>query len=77
MRIFACQLIQDRRIDDAAAILSLNLETNPNDTRSHILLAQAQLLLGDVTAAVGSFRTALLLDGSNDYAADMLQRFED
>jgi cytochrome c-type biogenesis protein CcmH/NrfG len=77
MRILAGQLIQDGRINDAADLLFLNLETNPNDARSHVLLAQAQMLLGDVPAAVGSFRAALLLDESNSYAADMLQRLED
>jgi Flp pilus assembly protein TadD len=77
MRILAGQLIQDGRIDDATAVLLLNLETNPSDARSHILLAQAQMLLGNITAAVGSFRAALLLDESNNYAADMLQRLED
>ena len=77
MRILAGQLIEDGRIDDATDILLLNLETNPRDARSLILLAQTQIQLGDVTAAIDSLRAALSLDGSNDFAADMLRRLED
>ena len=77
MRILAGQLIQDGRIGDATAVLSLNLETNPGDSRSHVLLGQAQLNRGDVSAAINSFRAALSLDKSNQYAADMLRRLED
>ncbi len=74
MRILAGQLIRGGRYDDAIALLLLNLETNPNDARSFVILAQAQMHVGQVTAAIDSFRTVLLLDEGNTFAADMLQR---
>ena len=74
MRILAGQLIRGGRYDDAIALLLLNLETNPNDARSFVILAQAQMHAGQVTAAIDSFRTVLLLDEGNTFAADMLQR---
>ena len=74
MRILAGQLIRGGRYDDAIALLLLNLETNPNDARSFVILAQAQMHAGQVTAAIDSLRTVLLLDEGNTFAADMLQR---
>ena len=77
MRILAGQLIRDGRYDDAIALLLLNLETNPNDARSYVILAQAQMLAGQVTAATDSLRTVLTLQEGNTFAADMLQRLEE
>lgn len=77
MRILAGQLIKDGRYSDAIALLHLNLETNPNDSRSFVSLGQAQLQSGDVTDARASFRSALSLDGTDEYAADMLRTLED
>ncbi len=76
MRIVAGQLLQEDRHDDAIELLQLNLETNPDDSRSLIVLAEAQSRTGDTDAAIASLRKALSIDGSNDYASDLLRRLE-
>jgi len=74
MRIVAGQLLHEGRYDEAIGLLQLNLETNPNDSRSLIALAQAQTRTGDTEAAIASLRRALSMDGSDSYAADLLRR---
>jgi CubicO group peptidase (beta-lactamase class C family) len=76
MRILAGQYIHDGRYDYAIDILRLNLETNPNDSRSLVLLAQAQLQIGAIAEAIVSLKAALSLDETNAFAADLLIRLE-
>ena len=47
---------------DAVPLLQLEIQASPKNTRAHLLLGQAELLLGDHEAAQESFRHALLLD---------------
>jgi len=77
LRILAGQLMRDGRYDDAINILRLNLETNPNDSRSFVSLAQAQMQSGDLDAAIGSLRMALSLDEFNSFATNLLQLLEE
>ena len=74
LRILARQLMTDGRYEDAISILELNLETNPDDTRSYEALAEAHLRAGNVAKATENFTHALSRDGSNAYAADMLRK---
>jgi CubicO group peptidase (beta-lactamase class C family) len=73
LRILASQFMQDGHYDDAINILRLNLETNPNDSRSFVALAQAQMQSGEPNAAIDSLRKALSLDESNDFATNLLR----
>jgi CubicO group peptidase (beta-lactamase class C family) len=47
LRILAAQMISDTQYDSAIAILELNIETNPYDSRSVEILAQARLRSGN------------------------------
>lgn len=58
----------------ARAMVVLNLEMNPDDVDSHLMLAQMDLAAGDKEAARASVDKALALDPQNRHAKRLLQQ---
>ena len=76
LRILASQMLKDGDIAGSIAIYRLNIETHPADAKSHEGLAEAFVRSGNSAAAIESLATSLELNGSNDYAAALLERLQ-
>lgn len=74
MRILAGQLLEDGRADEAIVLLNLNLETNLQDVRSMLMLAQAQIQSGDKSSALVTLRAVLEVDRRHDLAGQLLRQ---
>ena len=61
-------LLLNDRPREAAAVLDVALEMDPESARSHLLLAKARRELGELDGALASVRRALELDGANEDA---------
>ncbi len=63
-------------MDGAIKLVELNIELNPRDAYSHIMLGQLHMQKGDKPAALASLRRAVELEPDNGYAKRMLARIE-
>jgi tetratricopeptide (TPR) repeat protein len=63
-------------MDGAIKVTELNLEFNPDDANSHLMLGQLQMQKGDKEGALASINRALELEPDNDYAKRMLARIK-
>ena len=65
---------QANKPDDAIALLQLNLEFNPQSSRSYMLLGTAYAAKNDSATAIKDFEKALELDPNNAQAKQQLER---
>jgi cytochrome c-type biogenesis protein CcmH/NrfG len=59
-------------LDRAIALLTLNLDFNPDAAYSHLMLGQLHAMNGDVEAAIASVERSLELDPDNPRAMKLL-----
>jgi hypothetical protein len=70
----AVGLIRAGRATDAKTLLGLNGEYHPDDPQAAFVLGQAELALGDTTAAVAALERALQLQPDNPQARRLLSQ---
>jgi CubicO group peptidase (beta-lactamase class C family) len=70
----AFALAREGRLDDAIAVLELNVEAYPNNFDPHDGLGEALLQKGDTAAAIRSFERAASLNPAHRGVADKLKR---
>jgi uncharacterized protein HemY len=61
--------------DGALKILELNVEMNPDNSQSYLMMSQIQILKGDKEGALANAEKALELDPENSQAARLLEQF--
>jgi len=67
---------QANKPDDAIALLQLNLEFNPQSSRSYALLGAAYAAKNDSATAIKDFEKALEIDPKNEQARQQLERLK-
>jgi tetratricopeptide (TPR) repeat protein len=60
--------------DGALSLVRLNLEFNPKDVNSYVLMGRLQLAKGDKAGGIASYEKALELDPENRWAKQQLER---
>lgn len=65
---------QSGDVASAISLAKLNIEFNPNDAVSHLLLGQLYQTAGDQTAAIASIERCLELDPDNQWAKGLLEK---
>ncbi|MBN2565560.1 MAG: tetratricopeptide repeat protein, partial [Candidatus Eisenbacteria bacterium] len=65
-------LLRDGMVDEALAVLRLNLDEFPESANAHDSLAEASEAAGDTETAVELYRRALELDPEFEHAAERL-----
>ena len=70
----AYALAQEKRVDDAIALLELNLEAYPRGFGTYERLGEAHLLRGDTVAAIRNFEKSVELNSSNQGALERLKQ---
>jgi hypothetical protein len=73
----AIQRLIDRRPADAIALLEMNLEFNPQSSRSYVGLGQAYVRKREYEIAIRHLEKALELDPSNGLARGRLEQLRD
>ncbi len=67
---------EDSDVVNAISIVKLNIEFNPNDAPSHLLLGQLYQAAGDKAAAIASLEKSLELDPENQWAKGLLEKIK-
>jgi cytochrome c-type biogenesis protein CcmH/NrfG len=67
---------QANKPDDAIALLELNLEFNPQSSRSYALLGTIYAAMHDNATAIKDFEKALEIDPKNEQAKQQLARLK-
>jgi tetratricopeptide (TPR) repeat protein len=60
--------------DGAATLLNLNLEFNPKDVNTYVVMGQVQMQKGDKAAAIKSLEKAVKLDPNHRWAKQQLEK---
>lgn len=68
------KLLGDRLVDEAIAVLRLNVEAYPDAANPYDSLGEAYMTRGDRDLAIANYRRSLELDPANANAAAMLER---
>ena len=68
------RLARAEQIPEAVALLQLNLEYQPDDAYTHLLLGQIHAAAGEIDKAIASTKEALRRDPENAFAKRVLQR---
>jgi tetratricopeptide (TPR) repeat protein len=77
LNALAERMAQDNRdVANAIAIVRLNVEFNPDDAYSHLLLGQLYQAGGDKEAAIASIEKSLELDPDNQWAKGLLEKIK-
>ncbi len=63
-----------QNVDGAIEVMKMNIELNPDESYSHLLLGQIYAQSGDKEAAIASMERALEIDPDNDWARQMIER---
>lgn len=72
----ATTLAQNRGdTEGAMKLLELNVEHNPDDSRTYLMMSQIMILTGDKEGALANAEKALELDPENEPAARILEQF--
>ncbi len=61
-------------MDGARAIINLNIEMNPDDAGSYLMLAQLDIMAGAKDAALANVKKAVALDPDSGYARRLLEQ---
>jgi tetratricopeptide (TPR) repeat protein len=67
---------EDKDVASAIAIVKLNIEFNPDEASSHMLLGQLYQASGDKAAAIASIEKSLELDPDNEWAKVLLEKIK-
>jgi tetratricopeptide (TPR) repeat protein len=70
------RLLGAKKIDEAVAILTLNVEAYPESSNVYDSLGEALMLRGDRELAITNYKKSLDLDPSNMNAVQMLRKLE-
>lgn len=73
LTVVGTRLLENKRPDDALAVLKANLEQYPRSVNSLLTLAQIVMQRGDRTAAEAYLRKALEVDPKNEFAQRALE----
>jgi len=67
---------EGKDVENAISIVKLNIEFNPDDAPSHLLLGQLYQAAGDKAAAIASIEKSLELDPENQWAKGLLEKIK-
>ena len=67
---------EDKDVANAIAVVRLNIEFNPDDASSHLMLGQLYQASGDKAAAIASIEKSLELDPDNQWAKGLLEKIK-
>ncbi len=67
---------QGNDVEDAIAIMEMNVELNPDEARVHLMLGRLYLRSGNKEAAIASVERALEIEPDNKRAQQLLERLK-
>ena len=73
----AYDLIKEKKLNEAIAVLKLNTVAFPKSGNAFDSLAEAYLDAGDEKSAIESYKKSLELDPQNDNAREVLKKLEE
>ena len=77
LNVLGYQELRARRVDNAIALLGLNVEMYPESSNPYDSLAEAYMVKGDRQAAIDNYRKSLALNPGNTNATAMLKKLQD